>query len=101
MGSVLLGKTNFPYGVVETADGLVTGFRQKPVLPYDICVGHYAFTGEAVERYFPERGGFEDKTLPRMAGDGVLHSLRLEGEWVTVNNLKQLEEARKKLNQTG
>jgi NDP-sugar pyrophosphorylase family protein len=69
-------------------------------LDYDICIGHYALTREGVERYFPESGGFEDEALPRMAGDGVLYSLRLEGEWITVNNLKQLEEAKKKLNQS-
>lgn len=100
MGSVLLGRTRFPFGVVETSSSRVTGFRQKPVLDYDLCSGHYAFTKEGVEKYFPERGGFEDTALSRMARDGVLFSLRLEGEWITVNNLKQLEDAKKKLNQS-
>ena len=100
MASVLLGRTRFPFGVVETSSSRVTGFRQKPVLDYDICVGHYALDMEGVEGYFPERGGFEDTALPRMAVDGVLYSRVLEGEWITINNLKQLEFAKKTLNQS-
>jgi len=98
MGAVLLGRTRFPFGIVETSSSQVTGFRQKPVLDYKVCSGHYAFTKEAVEKYFPKQGNFEDVPLPRMARDGVLHSLELEGEWITVNNLKQLEAAKRKLN---
>lgn len=73
------------------------GFRQKPVLDYDICSGYYALDVEGVEGYFPERGGFEDTALPGMAANGVLYSRALEGEWITINNLKQLEAARQKL----
>ena len=99
IGSVLLGRTRFPFGIVETSSSRVTGFRQKPVLDYKVCSGHYAFTKEGVEAYFPERGNFEDVALPKMGRDGVLYSLELEGEWITVNNLKQLEAAKKRLNQ--
>lgn len=99
MGSVLLGRTRFPFGIVETMSSRVTGFKQKPLLDYKVCSGHYAFTKEGVETYFPERGNFEDVALPKMARDGVLYSLELGGEWITVNNFKQLEAAKKKLNQ--
>lgn len=90
-------KPYVPFGVVETSSTGVTGFRQKPMLDFKICSGHYAFTREAVEKYFPETGNFEDHALPRMARDEALYSLELDG--VTVNNLKQLEEAKKKLSQ--
>ena len=99
MGSVLLGRTRFPFGIVETSSSRVTGFKQKPVLDYKICSGHYAFAKEGVETYFPARGNFEDVALQRMAGDGVLYSVETGGEWITVNNLKQLEAAKKKMNQ--
>ena len=35
--------------------------------------------------------------LPKMARDGVLYSMVFEGEWITVNDVKQLEVAKKKL----
>lgn len=97
-GSVLLARTSFPFGVVETSSSLVTGFRQKPILDFKVCAGHYTFTREAVEEYFPEKGNFEDTSLPRMAQDRRLYSHEFEGEWITINNIKQLEEAREKLN---
>ena len=97
LGSVLLGRARFPFGVVETRSSRVVGFRQKPILDFRVCAGHYAFTVEGVERYFPSRGNFEDGALQRMARDGVLYSLDLEGEWITVNNVKQLEAARRRL----
>lgn len=97
MGSVLLGKTRFPFGIVETLSSRVTGFRQKPVLDFKICSGHYALTREGVERYFPERGDFESSALPSMASDGALFSMMLDGDWITVNNLKQLEAVKNRL----
>ena len=90
-------KLYIPFGIVETSSNRVTGFREKPVLDYKISSGHYAFTREAVKKYFPEKGNFEDAALPEMARDKVLYSLDLDGEWITVNNMKQLEEAKKKL----
>jgi NDP-sugar pyrophosphorylase family protein len=97
LGSVLLGRTRFPFGVVETESSRVVGFRQKPILDFKVCAGHYAFRREGVEKYFPTKGNFEDEMLHSMARDGVLYSLELEGEWITVNNIKQLEAARRKL----
>jgi NDP-sugar pyrophosphorylase family protein len=50
-----------------------------------------------VRKYFPQKGNFEDTALQRMAQNNVLHSTELDGDWITINNLKQLEVARQKL----
>jgi len=47
-------------------------FRQKPMLDLVVCVGHYPFTKEAVEQYFPERGTFKIAALPRNSSDLLL-----------------------------
>ncbi len=96
-GSILLTRTHFPFGIVEVSNGRVQGFKQKPLLDYKICSGHYAFTKDGVRKYFPQKGNFEDTALQRMAHDNVLHSTELDGDWITINNLKQLEVARQKL----
>lgn len=98
MGSVLLGRTRLPFGIVETSSSRVVGFDQKPMLDYQVCSGHYAFTCEGVETYFPVKGNFEDAALPKMARDGRLYRLELDGEWITINNFKQLETAKMILN---
>jgi NDP-sugar pyrophosphorylase family protein len=92
-GSILLAKTRFPFGVVETSGNLVVKFKQKPKLDLMICAGHYTFTKKTVEEYFPLKGGFESEILPRIAHDLLLYSHEFNGEWVTINNLKQLTEA--------
>jgi len=97
LGSILLGGTRFPFGIVETESFRVVGFKQKPFLNFKVCTGHYAFKIEGVRKYFPLLGNFEDEALQLMAVDGVLYSYELNGEWITVNNVKQLEAARKKL----
>ena len=97
LGSILLAKTRFPFGIVETSSKRVKGFRQKPMLDYKICSGHYAFAKEGVRKYFPRRGDFENKVLPRMAQQNCLYCRDFKGEWITVNNIKQLEAARQRL----
>jgi D-glycero-alpha-D-manno-heptose 1-phosphate guanylyltransferase len=96
-GSILLTRAQFPFGIVEVSSDRVQGFKQKPWLDYKICSGHYAFTKEGVRKYFPQKGNFEDTALQRMAHDNVLYSTELDGDWLTINNIKQLDAARQKL----
>lgn len=98
-GSILLAKTRFPFGIVETQSHWVKGFKQKPWLDYKICSGHYAFTKEGVMKYFPKQGNFEKTALQRMAQDKSLTSKEFDGEWITINNIKQLESAQRRLTQ--
>ncbi len=97
LGSILLAKTRFPFGIVDTSNKRVKGFKQKPKLDYKICSGHYAFTKRGVRKYFPLRGDFENKVLPIMAQHNSLYCKELNGEWITVNNIKQLEAAKERL----
>ena len=96
-GSILLTRARFPFGIVETSSDWVKGFKQKPWLNYKICSGHYAFTKEGIRRYFPQKGDFENTALQQMAQHNCLISQELDGEWITVNNIKQLEAAKQKL----
>ena len=100
-GTILLARTTFPFGIVETSSNIVKNFRQKPRLDLKVCAGHYTFTKKVAEQYFPERGEFENTALPRIAQDMPLYSHEFEGEWITINNLKQLEEARQRLSELG
>lgn len=96
-GYILLARARFPFGIVESLSDRVMGFRQKPLLKDKVCSGLYAFTKEGVRKYFPRKGNFEDRTLPMMAQDNVLSSEQLEGERLTINNIKQLEAVRERL----
>jgi len=96
-GSILLTRARFPFGIVETSNFWIKGFKQKPWLNYKICSGHYAFTKEGIRRYFPQKEDFENTALQQMAQNNCLISQELDGEWITVNNIKQLEAAKQRL----
>lgn len=98
-GALLLATTTFPFGVVETNEQYITGFKQKPSLPYWINTGHYALTTQIVKQKFPEKGNFEDNILPKLTENKQLQHHKLEGEWITINNIKQLDQAKQRLSE--
>src|SRR3970040_2925700 len=56
-----------PYGIVEVdARNRVTGFREKPELPYWINAGIYVFSREVLP-LLPDLGAHEDTTFPQLA----------------------------------
>ena len=85
-----------PFGVVDLADGVVTGFREAPKLDDWVSCGIYVLGEEALER-FPERGDHETSTFPELAAERRLHALRHEGIWLTVNTPKDLRVAQEYL----
>jgi len=97
-GSVLTSRGRFPYGVVKTRGQRVVKFDHKPLLDTKVYTGHCAFTIEFIEKYFPERGDYEDLVLSKMVKTNTLtfHDLE-DGEWVTGNTWKEIKELREKI----
>jgi len=86
--AIVLSRFHSPFGIVETEDGLVKKFVQKPLLP------HWAWTGVAIlnrNLALPDRGSFETELFEKIR----LKYYRHDGYWVTINNEKDLEEAEK------
>jgi NDP-sugar pyrophosphorylase family protein len=81
-----------PFGVVDLDDSRVIGFREAPRLDQWVSCGIYVLGEGALER-FPERGDHETTTFPELAAGGLLHALRHEGVWLTVNTPKDLRVA--------
>lgn len=80
-------------GVVDVSeDGLVSGFREAPRLPYWVNIGCYVLDDEALAR-LPERGDHEQSTFPALALEGKLRAWKHDGTWLTVNTPKQLRQA--------
>ncbi|MCK4634871.1 MAG: nucleotidyltransferase family protein [Candidatus Aenigmarchaeota archaeon] len=85
---VALSQFNCRFGLVDTEDEFVTGFRQKPVLPYWANMGVYVFTKD-IE--LPDKGAFETETFPDLADERKLKAYKHKGTWITVNTIKDLE----------
>lgn len=93
--AMLVGKLESPYGIIDTDPaGNVLRFTEKPILPYNISLGHYCFKKEIIEKYFPEKGDLEFQLMQKLADRNLLRALEYNGKWFTINTYKQLEEAR-------
>jgi NDP-sugar pyrophosphorylase family protein len=61
------------------------------------CRARYSLTREIIEQHFPDRGNFEDPILPQMASNKQLQYPNLDGEWITINNIKRLDQTKQRL----
>ena len=91
--TIVVSQVHSPFGVVDLDDdGVVTGFREAPLLPHWVNSGVYALGDEALAR-LPERGDHEQSTFPELAAEGKLRAHRHGGVWLTVNTPKDLRRA--------
>lgn len=96
-GTIVLAQFTSPYGIVDLDDaGRVSGFREKPVLPYWINAGVYVFSRDFGE-LLPDRGDHEVETFPQLAEAGKLRGYRIEAFWRAVDTVKDLSEVRAEL----
>jgi glucose-1-phosphate cytidylyltransferase len=80
------------FGVLEIADtGKVTSFVEKPVLDKWINIGYYYFS-ERIMSQVNKHQTFLD-FLHQITSEGNLYSYRHKGTHITVNTVKELQEA--------
>ncbi|MDP2727278.1 MAG: nucleotidyltransferase family protein [Dehalococcoidia bacterium] len=96
LATLLLTPFISPYGIVEITDDRVTGFREKPTLPYWINGGIYIFSPE-IFRYLPEQGDHEDTTFPELSQKGKLGAFKSSSFWRAVDTVKDLSEVNREL----
>lgn len=82
-----------PYGIldIDQNDGLVRGFREKPMLPYEINAGIYVFSPEIIDM-LPDLGDHEVETFPHLADAGKLRAHRSKAFWRAVDTVKDVSE---------
>ena len=84
---ITVGHRASSWGVVGLRGNRVVEFEEKPKLPYWVNIGIYLLNKEIV---LPDKGSLEKDVFPGLRG---LKACRYEGRWVTVNTLKDLQEA--------
>jgi NDP-sugar pyrophosphorylase family protein len=77
-------------GIVDTdAQNRVTGFREKPELPYWFNAGVYVLSPRVAER-LPVKGDHEEKLFPQLAAERQLAAYKTRQLWRTVDTAKDL-----------
>jgi NDP-sugar pyrophosphorylase family protein len=85
------------HGIVDVDSGdWITGFREKPPLPYWLSGGVYVLSPE-VRQLLPRKGDHEVTTWPRLAGEGRLAGYRYRGWWQPVDSAKDVALAEERL----
>ena len=90
MATIALTPMISPYGVVDTDESMVTGFREKPQLPYWINSGAYLLNKETID-LFPNIGDHETKVFPDLAQEGKLAALKSHAFWRSLETIKDLD----------
>ena len=98
LATVMLTPMISPFGIVETDGRLVTGFAEKPPLPYWVNAGVYVLTREAIAR-FPDVGDHETETFPALASERRLAAFESGAYWKSVESQKDLREVGERLAQ--
>jgi NDP-sugar pyrophosphorylase family protein len=95
LNSILVQKAILPFGTVKfDSEMKVKSFEEKPQVDFYVSCGHYVLSRKDLFTLLPYEGGLEQKYLPQIAKQGSLYVHVLKDKWITINDYKQLLEAR-------
>ena len=92
---------NIDLGVIESDGGFITGYREKPVLNYDVSMGIYVYEPRALE-HLPAGGPcqFPDLVLSLIESGEPVAAYPFAGEWYDIGTVGEYERAAKALGQS-
>lgn len=98
LATVAVTPLRSPFGVVRLdSTDRVSAFEEKGALTdLHVSIGVYVFERDVLN-HIPVSGDVERTTFPELAKAGRMRAYRHTGYWMTVNNLKELQEAEEKL----
>ena len=96
IGTLLLTQLRSPYGIVQQRGKVITGFREKPLLPHWLSAGVYVLNREFFHK-LPDKGDHEDVLFPQLAAEGRLYGFRSHAYWKAIDTMKDLTEAAEQL----
>jgi NDP-sugar pyrophosphorylase family protein len=89
-------------GVLELADGRVTGYREKPTLTYDVSMGIYAYEPRALDHLPSDDPCSFPELVQRLlaAGEHVAY-YRSDADWFDIGTTAEYERAVAELERRG
>ena len=98
LSTIAVVHPRLPFGLVKIdKSGYCRGFLEKPLLKdLNISTGIYVFEREIV-KHLPRTGDLERTTFPKLSRIGKVAAFRHNGSFITINSLRELEDAEKQL----
>lgn len=82
------------FGVLDTQDGKVVGFREKPTLGYTVSMGVYGLSRSTLRRYPAGHAlGFDDLVLDLIRADNKPVAFPHSGYWLDIGRPEDYERA--------
>jgi len=80
-------------GVIETADGRITGYREKPTLHYDVSMGVYVYEPRALAHLPDGACQFPDLVHRLLDAGEPVAAFRNDAEWYDIGTFTEYERA--------
>jgi NDP-sugar pyrophosphorylase family protein len=82
------------YGVLTTLDGQVVNFTEKPAIGYQVSMGVYACSKQALSKYTPGMPfGFDELVLDMLAEGVAPHEYSFKGYWFDIGRPEDYDRA--------
>lgn len=86
-------RVDIDLGVIESHDGLIAGYNEKPSLRYDVSMGIYAYEQAALE-YLPDGACQFPELVKRLLDAGEpIAAYRSDAEWFDIGTFTEYERA--------
>ena len=85
---------NIDLGVIDSEDGLVTGYREKPKLDYNVSMGVYVYEASALA-HLPAEGPcqFPDFVLRLLDAGERVAAFQNDADWYDIGTVSEYERA--------
>lgn len=87
-------RVNIDLGVIDSADGFVTDYREKPSLDYDVSMGVYVYEADAL-RFLPAEGPcqFPELVLLLLEAGQRVAVYNSDADWYDIGTFAEYERA--------
>jgi NDP-sugar pyrophosphorylase family protein len=86
-------RVDIEFGVIESHDGLLTGYEEKPSLRYDVSMGIYVYERAALD-YLPDGAcQFPDLVTRLLDAGQRVAAFRTDADWFDIGTFPEYERA--------
>ena len=97
LATIAVVHPRLPFGLVKVDQDLCQGFVEKPTMRNLFCSSGIYLFQRKIEPLLPNQGDVERTTFPLLARRRRVGVYRHKGSFITVNSLRELEEAEEQL----
>ena len=94
VATIAVSHPKSPFGVINIGkNNYVKSFKEKPIISsLLVSTGCILFSSQIMS-YLPEKGSIEKTAFPALCNANLLRAYPIKGTWITINTMKDLNNA--------